>query len=706
MNTSDSNPILDSSSLPVNKKAKAIQKKRAAENTYEALQLKKSAAIYLRVSSEMQVDGFSIEAQKNACLKYAAEQGYEVTDAHIYIDEAFSAKNEDRPEFKRLMIAAHSSEFSLIIIHKMDRFERNFRAMTNTLENLSNIGVHVYSIHENLELANTLTVNLFGIINEHYIQNLSWETAKGKHQAAKEGYFIGSRVPFGYRKWKIGDPPEMDKRLLFIEEKEAMALRHCFEMYASGNCTFGDLADYLNDQGFISRSGRQFRDDTLRCMLENPIYIGIIEYQGAKKETYLTYQGKQPPLISTELFNQVAKVRAEKEKRKTHAHGKNGHVKDHYMLQGLISCASCGRKLRVFSTKYNNRICEYYYKDYSEERGLECKDSGKAISASYVDGLMLSFLSSIILPRNWINQIIDQKPGTDSYQEINEQINKIKNRMERRSEAYSISDVYLNFEKYEREQRADQKLIDDLTKRLPKDSAVINTHITLTTSLIDLFIQATKRERYDIVHFLFSNVYVDLTNCQLTAFEPNPEFEFLFSTFSDVNGWTKEDNRYYFTIHESVSYKDFQINRIKDIQKKKRKTISSSNHEAAKKGFFIGPRAPLGYKKTHYPDPAIPDLHILLIDPPAAEVVRKCFEIYASGNCSYSYLADFLNKRGFHNSLNKPFNEQNIMALLTNRTYIGQIVYKGKEIYSGKHEAIIPRELWELVQAVRSSRVC
>ena len=143
MNTSDSNPILDSSSLPVNKKAKAIQKKRAAENTYEALQLKKSAAIYLRVSSEMQVDGFSIEAQKNACLKYAAEQGYEVTDAHIYIDEAFSAKNEDRPEFKRLMIAAHSSEFSLIIIHKMDRFERNFRAMTNTLENLSNIGDHL-----------------------------------------------------------------------------------------------------------------------------------------------------------------------------------------------------------------------------------------------------------------------------------------------------------------------------------------------------------------------------------------------------------------------------------------------------------------------------------------------------------------------------------------------------------------------------------
>ena len=75
MNDNVADQIIDSSNLPVNKKAKAIQKRRAAENSYEALQLKKAAAIYLRVSSEMQVDGFSIEAQKIACLKYANEQG-------------------------------------------------------------------------------------------------------------------------------------------------------------------------------------------------------------------------------------------------------------------------------------------------------------------------------------------------------------------------------------------------------------------------------------------------------------------------------------------------------------------------------------------------------------------------------------------------------------------------------------------------------
>ena len=701
---SDNNfePGANTSNLPANKKAKAVQKKRAAENTIEAKQQKRSAAIYLRVSSEMQVDGFSIEAQKIACLKYAKEQGYEVTEEHQYIDEAYSAKNEERPAFKRMIMAAHSAEFSMIIIHKMDRFERNFKAMRNTLEDLANIGVHVFSISENMELANTLTVNLFGIINEHYLQNLSWETAKGKHQAAKEGYFIGSRVPFGYRKWKLGDPPEMDKRIILRDEKEAPALKHCFEMYASGNNSFDDLADYLNEQGFVSRTGRPFRRDTLRTMLENPIYIGIIEYQGTNKDNYFTYQGKHVPLISVELFNQVAEIRAERENGKSHPVN-NSDVKDHYLVQNLLCCESCRRKLRVFTSVSQHQIHHRYYKDYSEYRGLECKHSGEKISASYVEGLVLSFLSSIILPRNWVERIIETGSETDMYSEINEQINKIKNRMERRCEAYSVTGIYQNFEKYEQEQKTDQNLLDDLMQKLPKDSALINTHITMTSSLIDLFPRATEAERYDIVHYLFTKIYVDLTTHRLTAFEPKPEFDFLFSTFVEENGWIKDENRYLLLSQASETYDDFLQNKNDETKKKRKGNVDLHYEEAVRRGLYIGPRAPLGYKKVHYSEGPIPESFNLIIDPPAAEAVRQCFEMYASGNSSYSDLAEMLNNKGFRTTLGNPFSPQSIYFLLSNRIYIGQVVYKGTEIYPGKHEAIISQDLWDRVQAVRLS---
>ena len=52
--------------------------------------------------------------------------------------------------------------------------------------------------------------------------------------------------------------------------------------------------------------------------------------------------------------------------------------------------------------------------------------------------------------------------------------------MERRCDAYSVSGIYQNFEKYEREQKTDQKLLDDLMQKLPKDSAIINTQIIFT----------------------------------------------------------------------------------------------------------------------------------------------------------------------------------------------------------------------------------
>ena len=698
MNQADITTINETLNLPANKKAKAIQKRRAAENTAEVKQQKRSAAIYLRVSSEMQLDGFSIEAQKNACLKYAKEQGYEITDDHIYIDEAFSAKNEDRPAFKRMIIAAHSCEFSLIIIHKMDRFERNFKAMRNTLEDLANIGVRVFSISENLELVNTLTVNLFGIINEHYLQNLSWETAKGKHQAAKEGYFIGSRVPFGYRKWKFGDPPDMDKRLLLKDEREAPALQHCFEMYATGNCSFMDLANFLNENGFVSRSGRSFRDDTLRTMLENPIYIGIIEYQGTGKDNYLTYRGKHTPLVSTELFNRVAEVREKRGVQRARSKYGAENLKAQYLVQNLICCESCRRKLRVYTTEYS---CNY--KDYSEERGLECKDSGKQILAPFLDGLVTDFLSSIFLPRNWVDKIVAKGSEADTCREIKEQITRIRNRMERRRDAYTVFGIHQNFEKYEREQKADQQQIDELTQKLPKDSAVINTQITLTTSLIDLFVRATKTERYDIVHFLFSKLYVDLDSHCLTAFEPQAEFEFLFSAFAEENGWKKDDGgRYLLPIAFSASYKDYLEKRSEETQKKKGNTIKSHRYQAATQGYFTNSSVPFGYKRSLSSDANIPDARILLIDSPAARAVRKCFDLYSSGKYTYDELADMLNKRGFLTSKGKPFCRQNIYCMLKNQVYIGQIVYKN-EIYPGRHEAIISRELWDRVQQIRRS---
>ncbi len=275
--------------------------------------------------------------------------------------------------------------------------------------------------------------------------------------------------------------------------------------------------------------------------------------------------------------------------------------------------------------------------------------------------------------------------------------------MERRRDAYTVSGVHQNFEKYERDQKADQKLIDELTQKLPKDSVSINAQITLTTSLLDLFIRATKSERYDIVHYIFSNIYVDLESHCLTAFEPKAEFEFLFSSFAEENGWKKDGSRYLLPVSLSSSYKKYLEKRSEETQKKKGETIASHRQEAAMQGYFTNSSVPFGYKKKQGNNPSIPDARILIIDSRAARAVRKCFEMYSTGRFTYEDLADSLNRRGFHTSFGGPFSKQSVSRLLKNQVYLGLIVYKN-EIYPGRHEAIISQELWNKVQAVIRSK--
>ena len=94
--------------------------------------------------------------------------------------------------------------------------------------------------------------------------------------------------------------------------------------------------------------------------------------------------------------------------------------------------------------------------------------------------------------------------------------------------------------------------LEELKAKLPKSSDVLKTQITLTSSLIDLFKCATPSEQYDIVHYLFRNLYFDFETFQLCAFEPHSEFDFLFATFAEKNNWKKVEDRY--LISESDDY--------------------------------------------------------------------------------------------------------------------------------------------------------
>ena len=139
---------------------------------------------------------------------------------------------------------------------------------------------------------------------ESRIKKISRGTSASKRYAASKGYFLSSKAPLGYRKWTEGDPKNWDTRVLIIDSPAAQAVKESFEKYSTGEYSYSDISNLLAKKGFKSASGHPFSRETIRLMLSNKTYVGLIEYKGNE-----IYQGRHEPIISEDLWEKVQKIR-------------------------------------------------------------------------------------------------------------------------------------------------------------------------------------------------------------------------------------------------------------------------------------------------------------------------------------------------------------------------------------------------------------
>jgi site-specific DNA recombinase len=114
-------------------------------------QLAKRAGIYVRVSSEEQVDGYSLAAQERAAEAYCAQHGLEPV---VYREEGRSARTADeakRPVFAQLLKDAERRVIDVVLVHKLDRFARNRRVAFDAFERFGKAGVGFVSLAEQMD---------------------------------------------------------------------------------------------------------------------------------------------------------------------------------------------------------------------------------------------------------------------------------------------------------------------------------------------------------------------------------------------------------------------------------------------------------------------------------------------------------------------------------------------------------------------------
>ena len=165
--------------------------------------MKTACYIYTRVSTAMQVDGYSLDAQKDKLRKYAAFQDYYV--AGEYSDEGKSGKSVDgRPEFMRMLrdIEEGKDRISYVLVFKLSRFGRNAADVLTSLQRMQDFGVNLICVEDGIDSSKDsgkLMISVLSAVAEIERENILVQTMEGRRQKAREGKWNGGFAPYGYK---------------------------------------------------------------------------------------------------------------------------------------------------------------------------------------------------------------------------------------------------------------------------------------------------------------------------------------------------------------------------------------------------------------------------------------------------------------------------------------------------------------------------
>ena len=345
----------------------------------------------MRVSSEVQVEGFSLDAQHRAIAEFCQARGWDIT--HQYADEGKSAWVESaakRPEFNQMLIDAANREFDVVVTHSLDRLSRNLMVTLNAFHTFASNGVTYVSATQEIDYSTPegkLFMTMVAAFAQYFSDNLSGHTRKGLRERVRQGLFNGE-PPFGYQRC---DPECLgtndEHRGCHIDPEAGPEVLSLFERYAYGSHSMSTLAGELNARGFRtngrSRSpdtgdvheskGGRFTNWSMRDILENQFYVGKVRH---KQEQF---DGCHQPIVDQSLFDAVQIRKRENRSRKTAT--VNRLSKNPHMLTGPLRCDQCGTKL--WSQQQGNRGGTYYK---VPDKGLEhpCRHTGKAFNGQGV----------------------------------------------------------------------------------------------------------------------------------------------------------------------------------------------------------------------------------------------------------------------------------------------------------------------------------
>lgn len=443
------------------------------------------AAIYIRVSTQDQVENYSIEVQRERIRAFCKAKNWDVYDE--YIDGGYSGSNLERPSIKKLLYDLKNID--VVVVYKLDRLSRSQRDTLELIEEyfLKN-NVDFVSITETLDTSTPFGKAMIGILSvfaQLERETIAERMRMGHIKRAENGLRGngGDYDPSGYTR---------ENGYLIIKTDEAKHIKRVFDLYEQYH-SITRVQEILREEGYPIWRFRRYRD-----ILSNILYIGRVTFAGKE------YEGQHEPIISSEQFKRVQMLL---ERHKGH----NAHKAKQSLLSGLITCSCCGENYVAYSTGKSKDVesKRYYYyicraKRFPAEYEERCMN--KTWSRKKLEEVIISELKNLTEEKKQTHK----KEKKINYAKLIKDIDK---KMER------LLDLFMNTTNISRnllEQQMEKLNLEKekLLLKQQRSEESLSHEVTLTT-IDDLFETLEFKEKQIIINNFIEQIYINKENVEI-----------------------------------------------------------------------------------------------------------------------------------------------------------------------------------------------
>jgi DNA invertase Pin-like site-specific DNA recombinase len=376
---------------------------------------KMKVALYARVSTTRQAENeLSIPDQLRQMRDWCKRNGHVV--AAEYVEAGATATDDRRPQFQEMIAAAveKPAPFDIVLVHSFSRFFRDLEQALSYKKQLSKAGVDLVSITQQLgndPMAHMLQSMLM-MFDEYQSKENAKHTLRGMNENARQGYFNGSRAPFGYRTIEAGRTGTHGrlKKRLGIDPAEAEIVREIFTLYVHGKESprmgMKEIAKNLNRRGLLMR-GKEWRIQKVQTVLSSLTYRGLHVFNMTDSKTRRIKPESEwvkvpvPAIIDEALFEQAAKLRgAFSPKRCIPRRETSPHL-----LTGLLRCDCCGAGMTIATGKGGQYA---YYKCTSRMSKGNAACPSRNIPADKLEGLVLDAFRQKVCTADYLKGLLNE----------------------------------------------------------------------------------------------------------------------------------------------------------------------------------------------------------------------------------------------------------------------------------------------------------